>query len=133
MSMITSTAGTQLVQHGRCMLSVSRLWRTSRSQSSFRAPQRYVSTGSQPRDNLPDVQRLAELSQIEVTPEEVRKHEGPFRCARMLTNFTASTPPRCIQTAGRGVGPEDSGNCGLVSFVCSPDIHAREEHVLRKP
>ena len=76
MSMIASTAGTQLVQHGRCMFPVSRLWRTSRPLSPFRTPQRYVSTGSQPRDDLPDVQRLAELSQIEVTPQEVRMLRG---------------------------------------------------------
>ena len=75
MSMITSTAGTQLAQHGRCMLPVSRLWRTTGPFVSFRATQRYVSTSSQPRDDLPDVQRLAELSQIEVTPQEVRMHE----------------------------------------------------------
>ena len=75
MPMITSTAGTQLAQHGRCMLPLSRLWQTSRPLSSFRKAQRYVSTGSQPRDDPPDVQRLAELSQIEVTPQEVRMLE----------------------------------------------------------
>ena len=93
MSMITSAAGTQLVQHGRCMFPVSRLWRTSQPLSPFRTPQRYVSTGSQPRDDLPDVQRLAELSQIEVTPQEVRCTSEGHR-ARMLTYSISMHPHR---------------------------------------
>lgn len=69
-SMSLLVAGAPLLQH-RCMLSSSRLCRLSRASLFTRLPQRCVAASSQASKDLPDVQRLAELSQIEVTPEEV--------------------------------------------------------------
>lgn len=69
--MILPAAGAQLLQHSGCMLPASRIWRSSRVLSSLCPPQRCTTAISQARGDLPDVQRLAELAQIEVTPQEV--------------------------------------------------------------
>lgn len=97
--MIAQAAG-GLLQHSSLVLSASsKVWRISRGSAlASRLQQRCVSAAKSYRGDLPDVQRLAELSQIEVTPQEVP-------CARHLqmqrSSLTHTGAPACSRPAQR--------------------------------
>jgi len=98
--MIAQAAG-GLLQHSSLVLSTSsKVWRTSRGSAlASRLQQRCVSAAESYRGDLPDVQRLAELSQIEVTPQEVPCARQHLQMQR--SSLTHTVAPACSQTAQR--------------------------------